>query len=235
MGWLVGGWVSGWELLCVRDLCTWCHLNWTVSTSCHVVMYNKQIWYDGYVFSFFCAKFPNVSKVAIQIIFPSGNGCCVQFSVLVQTRVMPLIEFLNNRRFWLFKSCSIREVLVWFLWKKNKNRIKEPSVQAISKALKNRMVFWLVIWFFPNNLRTVVIYQNQVFDFWESWLWILRVALINCWVLLLFLITAQTLVTTLTWYTERWNWVKPIQKRNSEKTAKDAHELASLEVIIQTL
>lgn len=182
MGWLVGGWVSGWELLCVRDLCTWCHLNWTVSTGCHVVMYNKQIWYDGYVFSFFCAKFPNVSKVAIQIIFPSGKGCCVQFSVLVQTRVMPLIEFSKNHRFWLLKSCRIREVLVWFLWKKNKNRIKEPSVQAISKALKNRMVFWLVIWFFPNNLRTVVIYQNQVFDFWESRLWILRVALINCWV-----------------------------------------------------
>jgi hypothetical protein len=114
MGWLVGGWVGEWMGTPLGErLCTcWCQLNSTVSTSCHVVMYNKQIWYYGYLFHFSVQKFPNVSKVAIQINFPSGNGCSVQFSVLVQTRVMPLIEFSKTRLFWLFKSFRIRELLV---------------------------------------------------------------------------------------------------------------------------
>ncbi len=98
----------------------------------------------------------------------------------------------------VFKYFRIREPPVPVPWR-NKSESKNHLVQLFQKPQrtygfhertgKNRWIYGS--FFFSAFLKTVVIYENWVFDFLELWLWILRTALITTGGLFPFLITAQ--------------------------------------------
>ncbi len=114
------------------------------------------------------------------------------------TNVVWLLEFSKKCQFWFSNISELENHQFQFLEETNQNQ--RTTWSSYVKNLKEPVVFmkelvktsgFMASFFFPAFLKTVVIYQNWVFDFLELWLWILRTALITTGGLFPFLITAQ--------------------------------------------
>ncbi len=169
------------------------HDSWYEETKSNLVAfsfyYMTEILYQSYLWSNISWLISNWKWNPFKILLCWRWLVCVRANE--QISVVQLSEFSKNCQLQFWKCFRISP----FKEQKNRNNFfVDPGY--FKNLKKNLWVSWknwqlASYLIFSTLLRTAIICQNWVFDFWEPWLCVLRTALIITGALFLFLISAQ--------------------------------------------